>query len=134
MTSTSDKRYCAFCGTERRVYTKKLISLNNVFWSFILSVTLSILFWWDLDPKGLIIFPLLIGLCELWILLRWRLSITCNYCGFDPILYATDRPKVVEQVKKFRQEKTLSNGFGFPKKPYKFMNRLPSKDNLDSFT
>lgn len=98
--SVSEKIYCAFCRIPRRAYLKKHVTFTNAFLSFLTSVMLMFAFWGEVEPKAAIIFVGLLCLSEAYIQVRWRLSIRCPHCGFDPVLYIRDRDQLVEKVKK----------------------------------
>ena len=95
----SEKCYCAFCKHERRVYTKKHISLINVFYALLFSGILMYLFWGDINPKAIVVFAILLSISEYFVQLRWRLNLRCKVCGFDPVLYLKEPKKALKQVK-----------------------------------
>lgn len=99
MGQVSRKCYCAFCRSARLVYRKKHVSLADVFLAALASALLSLLVWQDLDPRAVMFFALGVGVAEIFVLLRWRLSIACPHCGFDPVLYKKNKPLASERVK-----------------------------------
>lgn len=82
--------YCAFCRTPRRMYLKKNIGFTNILYSFFAAVVLMYAFWQEFDPRFLVIFAVFLGITETFIQIRWRLSVFCKQCGFDPVLYVKD--------------------------------------------
>lgn len=44
------------------------------------------------------VFAVFLALTEVFIQLRWRMSVPCRQCGFDPVLYIKDQERAVEKV------------------------------------
>jgi hypothetical protein len=101
MKTASDRCYCAFCRSERSVYRKKHVGAIDLFLSLSAAALLSFICWQDLDPRALIFFVLAVGLAELFIVFRRRLSITCTRCGFDPVLYRRNPKAAADRVKAY---------------------------------
>jgi hypothetical protein len=93
------KRFCGFCGCKRNVYTKVHVGWTDVLSCAVLAFLLVLIFWQTPDPRGFLLFACLLGVFEFAIQIRWRLSVSCQYCGFDPLLYKRSRPKAAEKVK-----------------------------------
>lgn len=55
--------------------------------------------WQDFDPRVMLIFVVFLAIAEIFIQVRWRMTIACPFCGFDPVLYLKDSTKAVEKVK-----------------------------------
>jgi hypothetical protein len=53
----------------------------------------------EFDLKIPFLFSFMCLLAELGVQMRWRMSIICPYCGFDPALYLRDAQLAVEKVK-----------------------------------
>jgi len=87
MGKTSSTCFCAFCRSERTVYRKRHISAFDVFLALVASLLLSFIVWQDFDPRLVIFFALSLVVAELFVVFRWRMSIACPKCGFDPVLY-----------------------------------------------
>ena len=101
MLVTSKPCYCAFCRSERVVYRKRHLSFIDLTLAGSASVLLSFIVWQTLDPRALMFFAFGLGVAELFVQVRWRLSIACPHCGFDPVLYKKNREKAAERVKAF---------------------------------
>lgn len=97
--SKSQKCYCAFCKHERRFYDKKHITFVNVLLSLLASVLLMYTLWQQVDARVVIIFVTGICLAEIFVLFRWRLSLPCPHCGFDPVMYKRSPQQCAEKVK-----------------------------------
>jgi hypothetical protein len=91
--------FCAFCKTPRRIYKKRTMSLFNIVASAITSIVLMLLMWQEYDPRALIIFVLCVAASVVFIELRWRLSVICRTCGFDPIIYKKQPDLAAQRVK-----------------------------------
>lgn len=99
MGRVSDSRYCAFCKSPRVVYTKRHVSLLDVFLAILCGFLLSLIFWQKLDPRLVVFIALGLGAAEIFVVIRWRLSIACPHCGFDPVLYRKKAELAVQRVK-----------------------------------
>jgi hypothetical protein len=67
------------------------------------SATLSLIVWQTLDPRAVVFFALAMGFAELFIVMRWRMSISCPKCGFDPVLYKKNPEAAAARVKRFME-------------------------------
>ena len=90
--------YCAFCKTPRRVARKRNISVLNVLASLVASAVIMMAIWQQFDPRVMIVFVVCVALAEVFVKLRWRLSVPCRQCGFDPILYKKDHVEALKRV------------------------------------
>ncbi len=87
MLKTAIRCYCAFCRSERTVYRKRHLSLVDAAMAVVASVSLMLVIWQDFDPRVFVFVGLSLCITEMFIGFRWRLSISCRRCGFDPVLY-----------------------------------------------
>ncbi len=55
--------------------------------------------WQEVNPKAIAIFVAIVMAMEVVIQLRYRLNLTCQYCGFDPVLYKKDPEAAAKTVK-----------------------------------
>lgn len=111
-----ETRFCAFCRTPRKIYLQKTISIRNVINCLALSLLLMLLIWQNWNPKIIPVFVVLLGINHFSIQWKWRISLNCPHCGFDPLLYLTDRPRVVQKVKTTIENRhnDNQNGLNFP--------------------
>lgn len=109
--------YCAFCKTPRQVYSKKHANFFNILGCLILAACLSLVIWGALDPRLSVFFVLLMMASELFVYLRWRYSVVCHRCGFDPVIYKTSPEKARDLVKKFYAEKIADPRFLLSRSP-----------------
>jgi hypothetical protein len=94
-----EKIFCAFCKSPRMISLRKRVGVLHVLMSLVFGGLLNAIFWSYYDPRGLVFALLFILLAEVCVQLRWRLSLKCKECGFDPVLYINDRAQAVAQVK-----------------------------------
>lgn len=99
MFNKKEKFFCAFCRSPRRVSLKKNVTFVEAFYCGFASVLLSLLFWQTFDPRIVLIFGILVAVTEFILQMRWRLSITCPYCGFDPVLYKKNKTQTAERIR-----------------------------------
>lgn len=128
----SESCYCAFCKHERKVYTKKHIGPVNIFLVLLSSVLLSFIVWQGFDPRVSIVFCSGIVVSEIFVTIRWRVTMPCPYCGFDPVLYMKNPKKASSRVKGYIEEQKKSSDFYFrSKNPLKYLHTIkkdPVKD------
>lgn len=120
MPKTSFRCYCAFCRTERSVYRKKHVSVTDAFLALLAGLLLGQIIWQNFDPRAVVFSALGLGLAELFIAFRWRLSIACPHCGFDPVLYKRKPQLAADRVREHfqrRREDPLSVFTPPPKLP-----------------
>lgn len=105
MARASKRCFCAFCRSQRTVYTKKHVGLADVLLAGLAAALLSYIVYQDLDPRAVIFFAVGLAIAELFIMLRWRLSAICNKCGFDPFLYKRSPERAAQRVKEYMEER-----------------------------
>ncbi len=93
------KCYCAFCKSERVVYTKRRINIFNVVAAVLASGLTMLAIWQHFDPRVMLFLVAYLALAETFVQIRWRLNIVCRFCGFDPVLYLKDSTKAADKVK-----------------------------------
>ncbi len=121
MSKSSERCFCAFCRSERNVYRKRHVSFVDVALALLTSLLVSFIAWQEFDPRFVVIFALASGIAELFIVLRWRLSIACPKCGFDPVLYKKKPALAAARVKEYyksRMEDPLSVFSPPPRLPF----------------
>ncbi|NUN06785.1 MAG: hypothetical protein HUU57_13605 [Bdellovibrio sp.] len=91
--------YCAFCKSPRRIYRKKNISFLNIIGSALAAVVFMFVLWQQYDPRAIIVFVVCLAISEVFVKIRWRLSVVCRQCGFDPVLYLKDPEAAALKVK-----------------------------------
>lgn len=109
--------FCAFCKTDRRIYSKKHVNLTNVVAAILLSGAITQAYWGELDPRGLVLFCLTLVGSEIFIYLRWRNSLICNLCGFDPVIYKRSPEEASERVRAFYKQSLEDPNFLLSRSP-----------------
>lgn len=109
--------YCAFCKSPRRVYRKRRGSWTNIVLSFVVAGLMGWIWFQELNPKiiGLFLFNLLVS--EIFVQARWRLTLACPHCGFDPVIYLSKPEKAAEKVNAFLKRQKESSSFWLKKDP-----------------
>lgn len=93
--------YCAFCGHKRKVYHLKKSALSHLLLSLLISILLMWAIWLTIEPKAIYIFIVVHCLTEFIVHFRWRVSLVCSQCGFDPLIYIRDKNKAAQKVKAY---------------------------------
>ena len=91
--------YCAFCRSPRRIYRKKNISFMNGIASAMAAIVFMFALWHQFDPRAIIAFVVCLAFSEVFVKIRWRLSVVCRQCGFDPVLYLKEPQFAAQKVK-----------------------------------
>jgi hypothetical protein len=81
------------------VYKKKNIGLSDIFASALGAGAVMFAVFQEFDPRVMLIFVAFLAIAETFVQIRWRLTIVCKHCGFDPVLYIKDSEKAVVKVK-----------------------------------
>lgn len=71
----------------------------NILGSAMASVVVMFAIWQHYDPRVMIVFVVCLALSEVFVKIRWRLSVVCRQCGFDPILYLKQPELAAQKVK-----------------------------------
>lgn len=80
--------------------------------------------WQELNPKAIGIFVAIVMFMEVFIQLRYRLNLTCQYCGFDPVLYKKDPESAAKRVKIHMDQMRLDPDFLLSEKSQNTLKRL----------
>lgn len=118
-----DRRFCAFCKTRRRVYLKKHVGVLNLLGLSLLSFGITYSYWGETDPRGLVIFCLLAAASEFFTFVRWRVSVVCKLCGFDPILYKRSPERAAVRVREFFEKQMQRPEFQLSRSPFLELHR-----------
>jgi len=98
--------FCAFCKNTRKVYTSKHLNVAGVVGLVVLSYVLTTLIWQEADVRGLAILGFLLVISEAFTRLRWRQSMICGHCGFDPVTYVQSPDKAAAKIQSFLQKRS----------------------------
>ena len=117
MSQISEQCYCAFCKEPRRIYSKRHLSSLNIFLGFLTSLLLMFILWQSPDPRVLFIFVLSLITAEIFIQFRWRLTMACPRCGFNPLLYIKNPELAAKKVNEFFERKKQDPAFYLSQNP-----------------
>lgn len=117
MGKESEKCYCAFCKEPRRVYTKRHMTVSNVFLSLVTSGLVMLILWQQPDPRVFLVFVVCLAISEIFIQIRWRVSIACPHCGFNPVVYMKDPEKAAARVSEYFEIKKQDPAFFLSRNP-----------------
>ena len=66
--------------------------------------------WEKFDARVFIIFAFVLSMAEMITQLRWRMSLLCQTCGFDPVLYLRDAAEAARRVRAKLDERKKNPG------------------------
>ncbi|AZZ37152.1 hypothetical protein CIK05_10235 [Bdellovibrio sp. qaytius] len=98
--------FCAFCKNSRKVYSSKHMSVMGIIGMVILSYVMTHVIWHQPDARGLVILGALLMVSEISIKLRWRQSLLCQHCGFDPVLYMKSPQLAAVKIQDFMKTRS----------------------------
>lgn len=93
--------YCAFCKNQRKVYANKHLTLSDILGLVLLGIVMTYAVFRSLDTRGLAAIGTMLIIGELFSQTKWRSSMICRHCGFDPIIYVRDPGKAGLKIKAF---------------------------------
>lgn len=108
--------YCAFCRRPKYVYERSKVGLIGFSLLFVMSGLFSYGLRKQVDEFIFYIFFSLVVLVELGMKMRYRISLLCKECGFDPLIYKRSPERAVVMVQK-KLEQRLSNPENLLRKP-----------------
>ncbi len=106
--SGREHRLCAFCGNQNRVYMKRHISFVDTVLCVFGGLFVMAPFVDGFDPRGLGLGAVFIGVAEVFIGLRHRLSLKCGRCGFDPVIYRKSHEEAARIVREHIARRALN--------------------------
>lgn len=96
---SSHKGFCAFCREPRVVFRKKRVNLYNLMTCLLGTAIFCAMYWSAFDPRAILIFIFAMAISEIFLQIRWRMSVVCRHCGFDPVIYVKNTDRAAEMVK-----------------------------------
>lgn len=102
--------YCAFCKTQRKVYLHKHLSILELIGLVFFGIVLTYVIFKNLDLGGLVIIGALLVIGELFVQTKWRTSMICSNCGFDPVVYVKSPEQAGLKIKAFLDKRSTSAG------------------------
>ncbi len=101
----SERRICVFCKLDHRVYTKKEVSFLDVIVLLVVTGVMAFAIWGGPDLRSMLIFMSLAFVLQVFLRVRYRESVKCPHCGFDPILYRNNNEDAAQKVKTFMENR-----------------------------
>lgn len=102
----SHSGFCAFCRSSKVYFKRKRLGILNILGALMGALALNYLFRHQIDPIVFVIFVVNLFVIELAIQIRWRMSLICHECGFDPVIYKRNPELACQMVKtKMNQRK-----------------------------
>lgn len=94
---------------------------------------MSLFFWQEINFKFIPFSVTVLGVMEIFIQFRWRLSLPCQKCGFDPLIYIKSPQQAADRVR-FKFERRLEDSSILDKRlpmmtGKKGFNLVPSNTN-----
>lgn len=103
---TSERRICVFCKLDHRVYLKKEVSIFDVVVLLAVTGLMAFAIWGGPDLRSMLIFMSMAFILQVFLRVRYRESIKCPHCGFDPILYQQNNEEAAQRVKAFMEKRS----------------------------
>lgn len=97
--------YCSFCSLPHKVYSKTHIGVSELLAFSAISVVGSYAIWQDFHWAGCVVFIALMVWGELIYRFRYRQSVKCKSCGFDPYIYKKAPEDAARIVKEFLENR-----------------------------
>lgn len=124
-----DQRFCAFCKSPRKLYVKKHVDLTNVVGVILVTIAVTEALYGGADPRGVFLFAVMILSGEIFIYLRWRNSVVCRMCGFDPVIYKRSPERASRLVNEFFRAQADNPAFWLSKSPLLDLHRRLREDD-----
>lgn len=97
--------FCAFCKSPKWYYAHKHLKWTHTFFSLLLALCFNYVATFEFGPSFLFIFGMNLIVAEMILQIRWRMSVICQKCGFDPVLYVKDQNLACNKVKQKLDER-----------------------------
>lgn len=121
--------FCAFCKSERKIYRKRRSDVTNIAWSAFGALVMMFALFHSFDPMVFLFFVSFLISAEIFVQFRWRTSVVCRHCGFDPVLYVKN-PAVAAQKVKIRLEERKNDPASLLSRPLNLPKVKPSGRTL----
>lgn len=109
--------FCAFCKEPRKIYVKRHVGVTNVLLSLVAANLLMLIIWGQFEARVIFLFVLSLIVAEVFIQLRWRLTLPCPQCQFDPILYKKNPERAAARVAEHYELKKQQPSFYLSRNP-----------------
>lgn len=97
--------FCSFCSLPQKIYSKKHVNFFELAMFGVVGIIGTHLIWGEFHIAGPLVFLVITLLSETIHQMRWRHSIKCKHCGFDPLLYRKAPEEAALTVKTFLENR-----------------------------
>lgn len=108
LSSEKNHGYCAFCKSPKWMYRHRNIGFMGFATALVSSLIVGVVAFHEFNPMIVGFFVSLIIVVELFVHMRWRLSVICKACGFDPLLYRKSHEMAAQKVKLHLEKRSQS--------------------------
>ncbi len=91
--------------------------MTNVLAAIFLAMAITYTQWGAPDPRGIVLASVFILIAEVFVYSRWRASMTCKLCGFDPLIYKRSPEQAAQRVRRFFDEQQKNPRFHLSRSP-----------------
>jgi hypothetical protein len=95
----SHSGFCAFCRSPKTYFKRRRLGFLNILGALAGAMAFNYLFRHQIDPIVGVIFIANLFVIETAIQIRWRMSLICHECGFDPVIYKRNPELACQMVK-----------------------------------
>lgn len=113
----SQKAICRFCKLSHRVYFKREVSFLDTILMLFITGLLTFAIWDGPDLRSMLLFMGMAFTAQMLLRMRYRESVKCPHCGFDPIAYKKDPSLAAKRVKEFLELRKDNPEFMLKPKP-----------------
>ncbi len=113
----SHKAICRFCKLSHRVYTKREVSFLDTLLMLFITGLLAFAIWDGPDLRSMFLFMGMAFTAQVSLRMRYRESVKCPHCGFDPIAYKKDPVLAAQLVNEFLEIRKDNPKFMLKPKP-----------------
>lgn len=91
--------FCAFCRSPKVYFKRRRLGPVNICVALICAAAINMIFTSSIDFRVFVIFIANLFVIEFALQIRWRLSLICHECGFDPVIYKRNPELACQMVK-----------------------------------
>lgn len=93
------------------MYRNKHLALTDIIGTVLFGIVLTYVIFKSLDPRGLFIVGTMLIVAEIFSQTKWRTSMICRNCGFDPVVYVRNPEAAGLKIKAFLEKRSESPDF-----------------------
>ncbi|OYZ11248.1 MAG: hypothetical protein B7Y39_19705 [Bdellovibrio sp. 28-41-41] len=112
----SHSGFCAFCRSPKTYFKRRRLGILNILAALASAMAFNYLFRHQIEPIVGVIFVGNLFLIETAIQIRWRMSLICHECGFDPVIYKRNPELACIDIRKSDTIKTTFYPLMLPKR------------------